>query len=95
MKPETAELVSYRRTRAHESLAEARLLLANDRVELQFPELSPARSASPIPRSAGRTSYRSVRERTLCAMVGPPPGTIMHTWFPPIRKPPDANRPSA
>ena len=32
MKPETAELVRYRLTRAHESLAEARLLLANDHV---------------------------------------------------------------
>jgi hypothetical protein len=32
VKPETAELVRYRLTRAHESLAEARLLLANDHV---------------------------------------------------------------
>ena len=32
MKPETAELVRYRLARAHESLAEARLLLANDHV---------------------------------------------------------------
>ena len=32
MKPETAELVRYRLTRARESLAEARLLLANDHV---------------------------------------------------------------
>ena len=32
MKPETAELVRYRLTRAHESLAEAKLLLANDHV---------------------------------------------------------------
>ncbi len=32
MKSETAELVRYRLTRAHESLAEARLLLTNDHV---------------------------------------------------------------
>ncbi len=33
MKPESAELIRYRLTRAHESLAEARLLFANDHVQ--------------------------------------------------------------
>ena len=32
MNPETAELVRYRLARAHESVAEARFLLANDHV---------------------------------------------------------------